>query len=194
MIGVLDIGNVVSIERSLLELGRPFSVVSDTSSISSYSHLIMPGVGHFDSSISLLHKRDLWSPVSDFLLDPAKKFLGICVGMQILFSGSEEGVNEGFSMFDGGSIRLCNNANLPLPPHMGFTKFSHPTEQLKNDTFYYMHSFGIKSEYNHPGTFSYGGESYFGFVKDERNNWGAQFHPERSGLNGLNFFRDFLEG
>ena len=91
MIGILNIGlgNIESIKRCLLELGVHPIIVSDSLSISKCSHLIMPGVGEFDSVVSAFHEKDMWNPMVDFLNDPNRRFLGICIGMQILFEGSE---------------------------------------------------------------------------------------------------------
>jgi len=193
MIGILDIGfgNVESVKRSLLELGVHPLVVADSLSIFKCSHLIMPGVGEFDSVISAFHEKDMWNSMVNFLNDPNKKFLGICIGMQILFEGSEEGVNQGFSIFKGSLVRLRSNNGHKLPPHMGFREFTSPVSLLSSNRYYYMHSYAIVLSSNVSGCVNYGGKIIVGFI-ESNNNWGAQFHPERSGHSGLNFFKDFL--
>jgi imidazole glycerol-phosphate synthase subunit HisH len=193
VIGVLDIGlgNIESIKRCLLELGVHPIIVSDSLLISKCSHLIMPGVGEFDSVVSAFHEKDMWNPMVDFLNDPNRRFLGICIGMQILFEGSEEGDLQGFSIFEGSHKRLRSSDGSRLPPHMGFNEFASPVSLLSDNRFYYMHSYAVPLSSSIPGCVEYGGKVIAGFVENN-NNWGAQFHPERSGPSGLNFMNDFL--
>jgi imidazole glycerol-phosphate synthase subunit HisH len=193
MIGILDVGfgNVESIKRVLLELGVHPIIVSDSLSITKCSHLIMPGVGEFDSVISSFHEKGMWDSMNDFLHDPCRKYLGICVGMQILFEDSEEGNCQGFSIYKGSIVRLCSSDGLKLPPHMGFNRFTNPVSFLSDDRFYYMHSFAFVANSDTAGCVNYGDRVIAGFIENN-NNWGAQFHPERSGHSGLRFFKDFL--
>ena len=194
MIGLIDIGvgNVSSIKRSLLEIGVFPISVTNSRDLDLCTHLIFPGVGSFDKAISSIHKHDLFYPLIDFLHKPNKSYLGICVGMHILYSHSEEGSMKGLSLFDSSVIRLTNTDGLALPTNYGFREFNYNTFEFVAATYYYMHSYGV-SCYNHvPGSFTYYDNNFLGFISDDLNNWGAQFHPERSSFQGLYFFRSFL--
>ena len=96
----VGVGNVSSLENAINYLGIDYNLVNSKSDLIKTTHLILPGVGSFDSLIAALEKYDLKSSIKEYILE-GKSFLGICVGMQILMNGSEEGSLEGLSIFDG---------------------------------------------------------------------------------------------
>lgn len=196
MIGIIDIGvgNIESLKRSLLQIGVYPVSVRNRFDLFSCSHVIMPGVGHFDSVISALHNFDLFNALIEYVRSPEKQYLGICVGMQILFESSEEGTELGLGIYKG-VVRRFSTKNIDtLPPNMGQKIIVGTNDVLLDDTFYFMHSFAVQDDDNTNAEryFSnYCGLKFLSLIQ-YNGTWGAQFHPERSGTNGLSFFKDFL--
>ena len=143
MIGVIDIGvcNTASIKNALLQLGYYPKVVRNRFDLFSCSHVIMPGVGHFDSVINSLRLFDLYDALLEYLSTPGRYYLGICVGMQILFTKSEEGEESGLGIFEGGVSRFrCISGEL-LPPNMGKQPIFDQNVNTSALRFYFMHSY-----------------------------------------------------
>jgi len=196
LIGIIDIGvgNTASLKSSLLQIGVYPLSVRNRSDLFSCTHVIMPGVGHFDSVIKALHKVDLFDPLLEFIQTSGKKYLGICVGMQILFESSEEGSELGLGVFDGAVSRFKDSKMNSLPPNMRSMKLVGPNNNLSSDKFYFMHNYAIQ---NHENSIderyfsNYCGLEFLSLIQHQ-GTWGAQFHPERSGIEGLSFFKAFL--
>ena len=120
--------------------------------------------------------------------------MGICVGMQILFERSGEGAESGLGVFDGAVSRFKDSKMNTLPPNMGRMKIVGPNNLLSSGRFYFMHNYALQNAENSTGEryFSnYCGLEFLSLIQRE-GIWGAQFHPERSGIQGLSFFKAFL--
>ena len=210
MIGILNIGlgNIESIKRCLLELGVHPIIVSDSLSISKCSHLIMPGVGEFDSVVSAFHEKDMWNPMVDFLNDPNRRFLGICIGMQILFDQSDEhGKHAGLGFIPGRVVKIPQDKSCTVKrkiPHIGWSALQYPEHRQnwensvlestnEGDFFYFVHSF-MAMPYDNKHILAqcdYEDLTITASVKKD-NITGCQFHPEKSAESGLEIINHFL--
>lgn len=161
-----------------------------------FSHIILPGVGAFGKLAKNLKNFGF----DQYLIENKKKgnfILGICIGMQLLFKTSDEGINEkGLGFIDGNFEMFSNKKNLPIP-HVGFNNVKFKKSLIwdkieNNSSFYFIHSYRIKKIHSvcEYATSKYG-EEFICFVEKE-NIFGSQFHPEKSHKNGLQFLTNFL--
>lgn len=202
MIAIVDygVGNLFSLSSSLKALGLETEITRDPAILQAANHIILPGVGAFGDAIAKLEATDL-IPV---LQREAKKkpFLGICLGMQLLFDRSfEYGEHTGLGFVGGEVVDLRNSLtdkSLKVP-HMGWNSL----QIVKDDPLfryiedgeyvYYVHSYYARNcEASTLGTSQYGNVSVTGVVRSG-NVYGAQFHPEKSGETGLRLLKAFSE-
>jgi glutamine amidotransferase len=195
MIAVIDYGagNLRSIGRALEAAGAEVVITSDPDVVRSADAVVLPGVGHASHSIQTL--TDLGMPAAiQEVVDDGRPFLGICVGMQVIFEEQEEGGLRGFGLMPG---RVRSIDGLVKLPHIGWNKSrvaqSSPLgESGDEDYFYFVHSF--IAEPSDPSdvvaTAIYGEE--FPSVVVRNNVWGTQFHPEKSGAAGLALIQAFV--
>lgn len=196
MIAIVDYGagNIFSVKNALDYLGLDSELVSDKESIKSADAVILPGVGAFPSAMSMLEKSGLVDTIKD---ESAKKpFLGICLGMQLIFEkGYEFEECYGLGLISG-SVRKMEEKDLIIP-HMGWNKL----EKLNdcpllenigdNEYVYFVHSYKAHcSDENISAYCEYGGRVP-ALVHDGKFVYGAQFHPEKSGETGLKILRNF---
>ena len=201
MIAIIDygVGNLFSLKSSFGFLGAETCVTADPAEIARASHVVLPGVGAFGDAADKLRACGL-EPV---VLDQAgsgKPFLGICLGMQLLFDrGFEYGEHRGLGLIPG-SVRTMAGV-VPADykiPHIGWNAL-HLRGQSplwkyiqEGDCVYFVHSFyGTDCGENTIATTEYGAELTAAVAKD--NVFGCQFHPEKSGRVGLNILRAFCE-
>lgn len=191
------VGNLFSLVSSLKKIGEEAIVSSDKDIISQADRIILPGVGAFGDAIAKLNGSGL----SDIIMEEVSKgkpLLGICLGMQLLFEKSfEYGENKGLGLIKG-EIRALSEVipnNLKIP-HMGwnglhFKKKSPIFEGLvKGDEVYFVHSFaGFYCEESLTATVEYGIEVTA--TVNNKNVYGMQFHPEKSGEKGLEILKNF---
>lgn len=202
-------GNLLSVYRAFAYLGAEVVVTSDPDIARQADRLVLPGVGAFGDCISNLTKLGLDAAVHDFVRT-GRPMLGICVGMQMLFDGSEEfGVNAGLGLIPGRVLAIPRTRVDGSPhkiPHIGWAEIERPDsageerwegtvlEGLPEGTFlYFVHSFT-----GHPETpthrladIRYGGNLVSAAVQRD-NIIGVQFHPEKSGEAGLHLLKRFL--
>ncbi|PLY10473.1 MAG: imidazole glycerol phosphate synthase subunit HisH [Arcobacter sp.] len=200
MIVVIDygMGNVGSIVNMIKRVGYECIVSSSVDDILNASKLILPGVGSFDNAMKNLQELNLIDPINKQVIENKIPILGICLGMQLLTKGSEEGILEGFSYINGYSNKL-DTANGLLVPHMGWNlidikKINNLYDNdIDEQRFYFVHSFVVSCKDNQDilTTTCYGKEFVSSFQKD--NIIGVQFHPEKSHTFGIHFFKNFLE-
>ena len=202
MIAIVDygVGNLFSLSSSLKALGLETEVTRDAEKLRSADRIILPGVGAFGDAKAKLDDTGL-VPV---LLEEAerKPFLGICLGMQLLFDrGFEYGEHPGLGLVPGQVVDLHNeleDKTLKVP-HMGWNSL----QIVKDDPLfkyfqdgeyvYYVHSFYAKDcAASTLGTSRYGNVAVTGAVRNG-NVWGTQFHPEKSGDAGLRLLKAFAE-
>ena len=191
------VGNVFSLVSSLKRIGEEAAISSDRKIISEAERIILPGVGAFPDAMARLRE----SGVADVIKEEVKKdkpFLGICLGMQLLFERSYEyGENEGLGLIKG-EVRALSEA-LPknlVVPHMGwnglnFKKESPIFEGLSEGSeVYFVHSFaGFNCEESLIATAEYGIEVTAAVNKGAV--YGVQFHPEKSGDTGQKILKNF---
>lgn len=199
-IAVIDygMGNIGSICNMLKYIGAEHVVSSDPTEIRGCNKIVLPGVGHFDLAMRNLETRDLISPLKDFVLGEQKPILGICLGMQLLCSSSEEGNKDGLGLLDAQvrKFKFDEDSRLKIP-HMGWSEVmfvnSNPLSQnLGNDArFYFVHSYYVDCNIKEDvwGTSVYGHSFVSAFARG--NIFGAQFHPEKSHKYGIQLFRNF---
>ena len=185
MITVVDykLNNLRSLENTLRRLGQDVRVTSDPNDIRTANRLILPGVGAFGDGMRNLREFGLAQPFID-KVKSGTPTLGICLGMHLLFTESEEfGLHKGLDLLPGRAVKLPANLRVP---HMGWNQL-HPkhsnglTEGVTESSFvYFVHSY-----YIHPGsddiilaTTDY--EIEFPAIVHARNIWATQFHPEKS--------------
>ncbi|MDB9742512.1 imidazole glycerol phosphate synthase subunit HisH [Candidatus Pelagibacter sp.] len=201
-VGIVNygMGNIKSIENSLLYLGCRFKVLSNPDKISSYSHLILPGVGSFKKAIENLKINGLHQAIQECANNKGINLLGICLGMQLLCeSSSEGGFTKGLSLIKNKVETFTQKeiGNKKIP-HVGFNqvKIEKDSSLFKNindnSDFYFDHSFRVIQNKNLKNfqTCEYGTKFVASFEKD--NIYGTQFHPEKSQSNGLTLMYNFL--
>ena len=146
MITIFDLktGNISSLKKTLDILNIKNCVSDDPNKLSKSSKIIIAGVGSFDNFIIKLEKNNIIDELKYQLIEKEKPFLGICVGMQILLEKSEEGNKQGIGLIKGEVKRFNNDMNIRIP-HMGWNyvniKKKNELIQLKNQTFYFVHSY-----------------------------------------------------
>jgi len=202
-VAVIDIGisNLKSLLNCLKFLGINFIITNDKKEIIKGSHIILPGVGSFDEYISLLNKFDLIDCIKENILIKKKKILGICAGMQVIFSSSEEGKELGLNFLNGKIQRLIYKKDLEFKvPNVGFLNIINYKREgiFKNinskDAFYFMHSYALKSciEKNLNLSYSIHNDLFISAFEKE-NICGFQFHPEKSQISGIKILSNFFE-
>jgi imidazole glycerol phosphate synthase glutamine amidotransferase subunit len=188
-------GNLPSVERAFERLGVATERATTAESISHASAIVLPGVGHVAALIRALDTLGLREPLCE-AVRRGVPFLGICLGLQVLFGSSEEAPElSGLNFFDGSIRALPNTVKLP---HMGWNQVRGARESrllrglADNAWFYFAHSYAALE----PGTCSaatctHGAE--FAAVIERDNISAVQFHPEKSGSSGASVFANFLE-
>ncbi|WP_455036759.1 imidazole glycerol phosphate synthase subunit HisH [Leptotrichia massiliensis] len=206
MIAVIDygVGNLFSLLSSLNYVGLDTKLTNNIEEIKNAKGIILPGVGAFRDAIGNLEKYGL----KETLINEAKNgkpFLGICLGMQMLFEKNYEyGEYEGLGLING-TVKeikkyIPENSDLKIP-HMGWNSLI-INERFKDDKIlkdvdnneyvYYVHSYFAKTDTKNIVTYSEYGTKIPGIVKNE-NVYGMQFHPEKSGDTGLKLLKNWGE-
>lgn len=201
MIAIIDygLGNHHAFANMLKDIGAPYHITGDAADIERASHLILPGVGHFDHAMSRLASSGLLPVLHQQVQGQAVPVLGICVGMQMLADRSEEGELPGLGWIAGDVVRFPDHiGNRPLPiPHMGWNDVAPVagaplfTSVPANPRFYFLHSFHYRCANPEDAM----AESEYGlrFPSAVRrgNVFGVQFHPEKSHGWGRALLADF---
>jgi imidazole glycerol-phosphate synthase subunit HisH len=199
LITVIDsgIGNFLSVVNMLKKIGYESILTDDYDLISKSKILIFPGVGNFDHVMHKIYEKKIDKAILNSL-EKNSKLLGICVGMQALFTKSEEGELKGLNLING-YIRKFNfkNNNFKIP-HMGWNevKFNNKSvfsKTLANNKFYFVHSYfaDCNDKGDILGITNYSTD-FVSSVK-KGNIYGVQFHPEKSHYFGKEFLKIFLE-
>ena len=202
-VGIVDyqMGNLRSVQKAIERIGGNAIISSDPDELSCVTHLILPGVGAFGDAMAELHRRQLveflcsWSQSN-------RPFLGICLGMQLLFETSDEGgIHSGLGILPGKVVRFEAKAEQSLKiPHMGWNQVrsTWPNDSMLNgisgDPYvYFVHSYYVepgnndliwlKADYGH---------SFCAAVR-RGNLLATQFHPEKSQRDGLQLLANFME-
>ena len=202
MISIVDygMGNLGSIKNMLGRLGYESELTSDAETIRRADKLILPGVGHFDLAMKSLIELGLVDVLNTEVLERKKPIFGICLGMQLLTRGSEEGVQKGLGWIPADTMKFQSDDPSFRIPHMGWNRVrlaqadSLWDSMPDNPRFYFVHSYYVRcDDPKHVWTTTdYGGEFHSG-IRHE-NIHGAQFHPEKSHKFGLTLLGNFAKG
>lgn len=198
MITIVDygLGNLGSVQKAVKRIGFYSITTSEKKLINQASALILPGVGNFKLGIEKLRKLELIDTLNEMVMAKQIPILGICLGMQLMTSHSEEGDCEGLNWVKGKTKRFVGSERLKVP-HMGWNNLDIQTESrifenvTSEDFFYFVHSYyitdvSVESVLSHT---RYGIE----FVSTFANNniFGCQYHPEKSHDAGLKLLNNF---
>ena len=195
-IAVLDYGsgNLHSVSRALARVGGTPLITSDHAEVDHADALVIPGVGHFGACMRAICHHGLDGSIRDFVASGRPVF-GVCVGMQVLFDGSDEDAEPGLSIIGGASRLLPDEVKVP---HMGWNtvqwRTAHPyVAGVDDDTrFYFVHSFAPDvDQATTVGATTYGRAFAAAVAKD--NVFATQFHPEKSGDAGLAVYERFVQ-
>ncbi|MBQ6441552.1 MAG: imidazole glycerol phosphate synthase subunit HisH [Lachnospiraceae bacterium] len=193
-----DAGNLKSVEKALRFLGAETCVTRDFGEIRSADALILPGVGAFGVAMDRLKALELDKAIREFVQEQSKPFLGICLGLQLLFFGSEESEGvEGLSLLPGEIVRIPEGEGRKVP-HIGWNSLHFPKQgQLfaglpAEPYVYFVHSYYLKAQ--DPAIVT--AQTTYGPALDVSVEKGklfaCQFHPEKSGRVGLAILKNFL--
>jgi glutamine amidotransferase len=198
MIAIIDYGagNLRSVVNAIARLGYESKVTSNPDDVLAATALILPGVGAAGDTMTNLNRLQLTGPISQYISD-GRPFLGICVGLQVLFTGTEEGGwYDCLDIIPGQVKRLPEGQKIP---HMGWNQVKqlipHPVfEGIPDETnFYFVHSYYVSPD----DKVLVAGETGYGIdfcsVIARGNLVATQFHPERSGQAGLRIYDNFLK-
>ncbi|MDG1144780.1 MAG: imidazole glycerol phosphate synthase subunit HisH [Burkholderiales bacterium] len=201
MINVIDhgTGNIASINNCLEKVDAQYRLASEPNRLEEASHIIIPGVGHFESAILNLKKRALDQAIIN-ASNRGVPILGICLGMQILYEFSEEGNSDGLGLMSGRVVKKTpSNADNFKVPNVGWLsveckKESRLFQDINNEdtVFYFANSYAVKSHDQSYATSSYSFDDDYVASLEKGNIYGTQFHPEKSGDVGHKLMQNFL--
>lgn len=200
MIAIIDYdaGNLKSVEKALQFLGQECVITRDFHEIKKADKVILPGVGSFGDAMSQLRKFELDKVIREVAAEQ-KPFLGICLGLQLLFEGSEESEGvEGLHLLDGEILRIQEQEGLKIP-NIGWNSLDLQNngrlfENLNGNPFvYFVHSYYLKAREESivKATIEYSTHIHASVEKD--NIFACQFHPEKSGTVGLQILSNFAK-
>ena len=199
MIAIIDYdaGNIKSVEKALQYLGEEAVITRDAGEILMADKVILPGVGAFDDAMKKLNRYGL-VPVIHEVVEKGIPFLGICLGLQLMFESSEEAPGvEGLGLLKGKIVRIPEGDGLKVP-HMGWNSLSFPKEGRlfagipENSYVYFVHSYYLQAEEDIvTATAEYGVTIHASVEKG--NVFACQFHPEKSSHTGLTILKNFVE-
>ena len=198
-----QMNNLYSVKNALEMLGFNVELTHDKKKLVTADAAILPGVGAFNEAMSSINSLDLISPIKDFI-DSGKPFMGICLGLQLLLTESEEfGVSKGLGVIDG----VVEHFSKPLPtsiiPHVGWNQITIPASKKTftnsnfpvsdNSFMYFVHSYYVKpSDPDVVCTQTKYEDLFFCSSILKNNIFACQFHPEKSGTDGLEVLKKYF--
>lgn len=200
MVAVIDYdaGNMRSVEKAVEALEKQVVVTRRPEEILAADHVILPGVGAFGDAMEKLHKYDLTGVIREVTARRIP-FLGICLGLQLLFDSSEESEGvEGLGILSGRIVRIPEEKDLKIP-HIGWNSLSFPNQGRlfqgvpEQSYVYFVHSYYLQAEEVEivKATTEYGVSIHASVEKD--NIFACQFHPEKSSETGMRILKNFLD-
>lgn len=201
MIAIVDygLGNINAFANIYKRLNIPFIAATSSQELLAASKVILPGVGAFDFAMQRLNESGMRETLDELVLERRLPVLGVCVGMQMMATSSEEGVKPGLNWIPGEvkKIDVSRLSHKPTTPHMGWNQIC-PQKDLQvfadidcEHGFYFLHSyyFSCRDASDILAVSEYAGEFACAIHRD--NIYGFQFHPEKSLLNGVNLLKNF---
>ena len=193
-----DAGNIKSVEKAMQLLGQEVKITRDRDEIMAADHVILPGVGAFGDAMEKLHQYGLVKVIHE-VTKKGTPFLGICLGLQLLFERSDEAPGvEGLGVLKGDILKLPDKEGYKIP-HMGWNSLDFPREGRlfkglgEHPYVYFVHSYYLKAaeEKIVTATADYTTTIHASVEKD--NVFACQFHPEKSSDVGLQILKNFVE-
>lgn len=200
MITIVDnkLGNVQSLKNILARIGVDSIITSEKEVIGKAKKIILPGVGSFDSGMRNMHKHDIVQVLTQKVLHENIPVLGICLGMQLMANGSDEGSLPGLGWIDAWVKKFDKNIMNDLKiPHMGWNILKHENKSRLfvdigvEPRFYFVHSYYMEcvDKGDVIATCDHGNS--FVAAINYKNIWGVQFHPEKSHKFGMQLMKNF---
>ncbi|MCM1174701.1 MAG: imidazole glycerol phosphate synthase subunit HisH [Blautia sp.] len=200
MVAVIDYdaGNIRSVEKAAAALGKQAVVTRSQEEILAADHVILPGVGAFGDAMEKLHKYDLAGVIRE-VTARGTPFLGICLGLQLLFESSEESEGvAGLGILPGRIVRIPEEKGLKIP-HIGWNSLSYPNQGRlfrgipEQSYVYFVHSYYLRAEDAEivKAATEYGVLIHAAVEKN--NIFACQFHPEKSSETGMRILKNFLD-
>lgn len=192
-----DAGNIKSVEKAMLALGESVRITREPDEILSADHVILPGVGAFGDAMNKIHQYHLADVIRE-VVDRRTPFLGICLGLQLLFESSEESEGiDGLGILQGKSVRLPETQGLKIP-HIGWNSLNYPNkgrlfEGISEEAYvYFVHSYYLQAEDAQIVTATTEYAAHIHASVEEDNVFACQFHPEKSSDVGMTILKNFL--
>ncbi len=200
MIAIIDyqMGNLRSVQKGFERIGAQATITSDPRDIEAADKVVLPGVGAFRDAAHELKQRELWEPIRSVIAS-GKPFLGICLGLQLLFDTSyEDGEHEGLGVIPGKVVRFDLPRSFKVP-HMGWNEIEVVREapilqDIPDGThFYFVHSYHVVPD--EPGVTALRSDYHQPFCAMiwYKNLFATQFHPEKSQSQGLKILLNFAQ-
>lgn len=198
MITILDygLGNPLSVKNMIRKAGGDAEITGDIAKITSAEALIIPGVGHFGHAMGKISELGLLDVLNKKALLDKIPVLGICLGMQLLFTHSEEGNSKGLGWIEG-EVKKFTSTNVKIP-HMGWSEvnpktrtglFAHFDDEIR---FYFVHSYYVQCKHSENAIAQTQYDQIFDCAVQMGNIYGTQFHPEKSHSFGLKMMKNFI--
>lgn len=200
MLAIIDYGagNLRSVQKACELVGADAQITSDTEKILSADHVILPGVGAFGDCMSSIRDRGIDKCIYK-VIEKGTPFLGICLGLQLLFEGSKESPNvSGLGVFGGEIVKIPENSDLKIP-HMGWNSLSFPKASPlfngidENSFVYFVHSYYMQPTDKSIISATCEYSAVLPVALSRGNVHATQFHPEKSGNVGLAILKNFIE-
>ena len=200
MIAIIDYdaGNIKSVEKALQFLGEEVCITREPDVILNAEKVILPGVGAFGDAMEKLHRYDLVKVIHE-VVEKQTPFLGICLGLQLLFERSDESMGvEGLGVLKGEICRIPDKEGLKIP-HIGWNSLSYPNpgrlfEGIPEQSYvYFVHSYYLKAADESIVTAATEYGTYIHDSVEKGNVFACQFHPEKSSDVGIRILKNFIK-
>ncbi len=200
MISIIDYdaGNIRSVEKAFNSFGQEVTITRDPKVLMKSDKVILPGVGAFEDAMNQIRKYDLEPVIKDYVAT-GKPFFGICLGLQLLFEGSDEGKGvEGLSILKGGIHKIPDAPGLKIP-HMGWNSLELMNngrlfKGISNQSYvYFVHSYYLKADDPSIVTATTEYSTTIHASVESGNVFACQFHPEKSSDVGLKIIKNFID-
>ena len=201
MIGIIDygMGNVGSLLNMVEWIGGYASIITTPEDLKKADKLILPGVGSFDNGITHLKESNLREALNYKVLIEKTPILCICLGMQLITKGSEEGQLNGLGWIDGNCLRFSFDDQSIKIPHMGWNSASFRKDSIirsfipENPRFYFVHSYYVSCNQDSDILATTNYVTDFVSMINKENIYATQFHPEKSHKYGMGLIKSFIE-